>query len=196
MGGGVPGPQGLYIKTRFVDFKSSSPNKVIKYSEVGVVSAFGAATDDVSVVINQNGLKIGMNFRAAHRPTVAWAADVPNVANPDALNYTTLNENTAITDLVQDVFGTEGRWIGYRIAPNAIPLPPVGNKTHLYFKTTIKNFRRPHDFDCHIVPIVCVLGNFNDFKTHYALGFGIFTMGKGAGVNPVSLEFESQTITT
>jgi hypothetical protein len=196
MGGGVPGPQGLYIKTRTVDWKPNSATKVIKYSEVGVISNFGQGTDDVSQVIHDNGLKLGMNFRAAHRPTVAWAGGVPNVANPQNLNYTTLTENTTITDLVQDVFGTEGRWIGYRIAPNLIPLPPPGNKTHLYFKTTIKNFRRPHNFDCHIVPIVCVLGNFNDFQTHYVLGIGIFTIGKGTALNPLALEFESQTITT
>jgi hypothetical protein len=196
MGGGVPGPQGLYVKTRSVDWQLNKTHQVTKYTEVGVISNFGQVTDDVSQVIHDNGLKLGMQFRAAHRPTVAWAGAAPNVANPQNLNYVVLNEDDIVTDMVEDVFGSEGQWIGYRIAANLIPLPAAGSKTHLYFKTTLKNFRRLHSFDCHVVPIVCVLGNFNDFKTHYVLGVGIFTIGKGGGVNPRSLEFESQTITT
>ena len=188
MGGGAAAKQGLYIRTRAVEYAKQT---VVKYSEVSVISDF-ATTIPVGVVLNTEGLKIGMNFRTSHRPTVAYAAADAGVATPQTLAYTDLQEDDDVTELVEEVFGAEGQWIGFRIKANTIPLPKANTDTHLYFKTTLKHFRQKHSFDCHVVPIVVVLDSFTNFKSHYAFGIGTFTVGKGNG----GLEFDCQTLTT
>ena len=189
MGTGGQSRQGLWIQTRKVVYTASNPPKVTKYSEVTLILDWGpGGVSDPTQVLHDNGLKIGMAFRAGHAPDLAWAAAAPGYATPETLTYAPLAEIRAITNLVKAVFSTDGQWQGYRIPKNAVTLS--GPKS-LYFRTTIDKFQTPNKLDVHFVPVVVVLDTFPDFTQHYALGVGLFTQGKGQG----AFEIDTQALT-
>jgi hypothetical protein len=189
MGTGGETRQGLWIQTRKVEYTAGRDPSVTKYSEVTLIVDWGpTGVSDPAQVVHDHGLMIGMNFRAGHVPKLAWVAEAPGHASPETLTYTALTEVNAITKLLKKVFSTDGKWQGYRIPKNTVILPGPKN---LYFKTTIDKFKTNHKMDMHFVPVVVALGDLPDFETHYAVGIGTFTRGKGQQ----SLELDTQALT-
>ena len=188
--------QGLFIRTRPVGtYTPSGPHtgKLVKYSEVRLLLLdFAHEADapiDFTQAVHDVGLKIGMSFRRlqAANADVAWAADVPNHNFPQTLSYTPLAPNAGIKAKLDAQFNTDGTWKAFFIDKNLV-MPP-GPKS-IYIQTTLNPFATLNDRDVHFVPVVVVLGNFDDFTQHYALGISTYTKGLAAG----GFEFDSQIL--
>lgn len=202
MGSGAGTRQGLLITTDNVVYtpamsksvtnpKPLAHGKLVRQSDVAIVGSAGVPAAG-SQMMRTFGLKIGMRFRNAHHGiTVEWSSGDQQVG-PGA--YIKATKNASITTKCEDVFGTAGQWWGFKIKGSditpAFPLPYPVDRDRLFFRVTIDEFHphRPNDF--HEVPVVVVLDNLPDFKGHYALGMGLFTVGK----NNSSLQFDTQVI--
>jgi hypothetical protein len=187
------GPQGLWVKTRLVNYNPGTRD-LVRTSEIGVVAAFGALTvAAAAAAIRANGLKIGLGLKPAHQlQSVAFTAGPTGMAVPLA-SPTVLNPVPAVSAMLQNVFGNDLQWRGYQIAGAQIPAlgwPAADDR--LYFVISLRNFQVQHALDMHTVPVVAVLDSFPDFTQHYALGLAVFTIGKAHG----SIEFDSQVLGT
>jgi hypothetical protein len=202
MGSGTGTRQGLLITTDDVDYtpamsknkkhpKALDHGRLVRKTDTAIVGDPGVPAA-ASQAMRLHGLKIGMRFRNAHTVvSVEWTSGDQQVG-PGA--YTRATRSQAIVDLCEDVFGTAGQWWGFKINGAAITPPwpityPV-DRDRLFFRVTVDNFAPHHEKDFHEVPIVVVLGHLPDFKAHYALGMGLFTIGKKNN----SLQFDSQVI--
>jgi hypothetical protein len=199
MGGGLPGRQGLAIKTLAIQFtpaktksgKALPKGRLVRTSESAVVGDPGIPAAGAQA-IRMFGLKVGMRFRNAHKVvSIKWAS---GNALPGTAAFKNVNKSQPVTKACEDVFGKAGQWYGFTIPGNAIvppmPLPYPADQDRLYFIVTVDNFRYRHPMDFHEVPVAVILGNFPDFKQHYALGVGLFTIGKGNQ----SIQFDTQVI--
>ena len=193
MGAGLPGTQGLWVKTRLVSYNPATRD-LERTSEVGMVTAFGGPTVAAAAqAIRVNGLKIGLGLKAAHQlQSVAFTAGPTGMPVPPA-NPIVLNQVPAISQLLRDVFGADLQWRGYRLT--GAQIPPLGwpaADDRLFFTIKFGNFRVQHPLDMHTVPIVAVLDSFPDFTQHYALGLTVLSPGRAQG----GIEFDTQVLGT
>jgi hypothetical protein len=171
--------------------KALNHGKLVRESDAAIVGDPGVPAAG-SQAMRQFGLKIGMRFRNTHHGlTVEWASG-DKLVGPGA--YTTAIEDASITTKCDAAFGTAGQWWGFKINGAAItpawPLTYPVAQDRLFFRVTIDTFTPHHPNDFHEVPVVVVLDSFPDFTGHYALGMGLFTIGK----NNASLQFDTQVI--
>ena len=202
MGSGAGTRQGLLITTDDVVYtpamsknkkhpKALHHGRLVRKTDVAIVGSAGVPAA-ASEMMRRDGLKIGMRFRNAHTVvSVEWTSgDIQ--AGPGA--YTRATKNAAITTKCEDVFGTAGQWWGFKINGADItppfPLPYPVDRDRLFFRVTIDDFAPHHPKDFHEVPVAVVLDSLPDFKGHYALGMGLFTIGK----NNASLQLDTQVI--
>ena len=179
MGVGFTVPQGVSIKVRSVDWKKKK-RRLTRITEVSLIGSQIVVAQGPAM-IRQEGLLVGMHFRAAHRVRfVGFTAAPKNQAAPENLAFTELEEDADLTDDLEDAFGKDGQWVGYTLTTFPAMTWAPENEA-LYFKVVVENFRTQpgNPLDFHVVPIVAVLGN-SDFKDHYVLGIGAFTVGKGS----------------
>jgi hypothetical protein len=181
------------VTTRHVSYNPATRD-LVRTSEVGVLTAFGMQTVPAAAqAIRAQGLKVGMGMKPAHQlQSVEFTAGPTGMPLPPP-NLVVLNHVPAIGTLLQNVFGNDLQWRGFRIPGNQIPpntWPAADDR--LYFVITLRNFQIQHPRDLHTVPVVAVLDSFPDFTQHYALGLAVFTVGQGQG----GVEFDTQVLGT
>lgn len=207
MGGAFEVRQGLAISVLNVDpaafhmtkKKGSSKKKkkgkaqaaytLIRTTEVRVVG--DVPPDQTAQIIREKGLKIGMRFRAHH--TVVSVQFAFGSTLPPLGDFKEVDENASVTAACHAVFGKREQWFGFKIAKEDIPPLPEGGDPaddRAYFIVTVENFTPNHKLDFDEVPVVAILASLAGFKQHYALGMGIFTLGK----KKQSVQFDTSVI--
>jgi hypothetical protein len=206
MGGVLPVRQGLAIKVLNVDpvqfhstkkMRSSKKSKkktktpqaygLVRTTETKVVG--DVPPDQIAQIIREKGLKIGMRFRKHHQiVSVKYAF---GNALPAPAQFKEVSDDISVTNACHAVFSTREQWFGFRILKADIPplsYPPEEDR--VYFIVTVDNFIPNHKLDFDEVPVVAVLNTTAGFKGHYALGMGIFALGK----KRQSIEFDTCVI--
>jgi len=209
MGGAFEVRQGLAINVLNVDpsafhmtkkMRSSKKKKktkakaqqaytLIRTTEVKVVG--DVPPDQTAQIIREKGLKIGMRFRAHHRRVSVQYAF--GSALPPLGDFKEVDENASVKTACEAVFGAREQWFGFKIAKEDIPPLPDPTKPEddrVYFIVTVENFKPHHKLDFDEVPVVAILASLAGFRQHYALGVGIFTLGK----KMQSIQFDTSVI--
>ena len=168
--------------------KTQAAYSLVRTTEIAVVGDPGVPAQ-AAQMIRQFGLKIGIRFRTHHQPVSIQYAFGNTL--PDPADFKKANEDQAVTNACKAVFGNREQWFGFRIlAADVPPLPYPPEDDRMYFIVTVDNFMPHHKLDFDEVPVVAVLANFPGFKQHYALGMGVFTLGKPKQ----SVEFDTSVI--
>lgn len=208
MGGAIEVRQGLAItvvdvesarfhSTKKIGSSKKSKKKVkappsftlIRTTEVKVVG--DVPPDQTAQIIRTKGLKVGMRFRAHHRRVSVQYAFGNALPAPAA--FTEVDEDVSVTNACRAVFGRREQWFGFKIPAGDIPPLPDPSKPEddrVYFIVTVENFTPNHKLDFDEVPVVAILASLSGFRQHYALGMGIFTLGK----KKQSIQFDTSVI--
>lgn len=168
--------------------KTSAAYSLVRTTEIAIVGDPGVPEQGAQA-IRQSGLKIGIRFRAHHQiVSVQYAF---GNALPAPAQFKEVNEDILVTNACQAVFGKREQWFGFKIlAADIPPLPYPPQDDRVYFIVTVDNFIPNHKLDFDEVPVVAVLASFPGFKQHYALGMGIFALGK----KKQSIQFDTSVI--
>ena len=155
--------------------KADPAYSLIRTTEVQVIGA--VPPDQVAEMIRDKGLKIGIRLRAHHqRVSVQYAF---GAALPAPADFREVDEAPTVTSACEAVFGNREQWFGFKIPKEDIPpLSYPADAERLYVILAIDNFQPHHRMAFDEVPVVAVLASFPGFREHYALGMGIFTLGK------------------
>jgi len=187
MGAAEQEPLGLRIKTVGDPEYNALRGRLTRTSEVSVLSAVVAAA--APPIIREKGLKIGLLFRGRPRlVSLEFGVGVKNQQPPPLMSI--LNQDSEVTEELDDLLGEEGRWYGFKIAPfPGFPIPDPPESEALFFKMSVRRIRFANPQHFYVLPVITVLGDLS-FDVH-ALGLSVLTVGNAGGAN----NFETSAVT-